>query len=205
MKRNRRGKSLIEATVSTALLGLVAVASISLTMFFSQAAKETAIARHSIESLNQAEETLSPTVSNMVFRKYLPTTFESNGPVNDVFSKGSTTSARWHWKNNEPVMWQLYPHIYGVAKKSGICLQDRETRVEFDRSRQILLLDYQYRGDGELVECLGGKTQGMITVKDVVVNHVSEAQVVRVGNRALRLWFKQYGEWRSVRAGFLEQ
>ncbi|WP_164928608.1 hypothetical protein [Gloeobacter violaceus] len=205
MKRNVRGTSFIESVVGTALLALAVTASTTIYIMFNRELVSTSADRDSSEKGHQIKYNLAPALEGMLFRKYLPGTIEQNGPINFEFSRDSTVSARWYWSNDEVAMLQLYPHIYGVTQNSGVCLQDRITTVIFDRENKSLSIDYKHMEEGKLVGCLGGDFADLIRTGKITYKNVSEAQLVRVGNRANRFWYKVGDEWLSIEGGFLEQ
>ncbi|UFP95371.1 hypothetical protein [Gloeobacter morelensis] len=203
MKRNTRGVGFTEIIVSIPLLGLTSATCLSLYLMFVGESISTAEARYSTESLNHIKMTLSPALDGMHFKKYNPATFENNGPINGSFNFESTNSARWLWIIDKAAAYQLFPHVFSLMNKSGICLQDRITRIEFNRELKELSFSHQYRGEGALVECLGGN-EPRIQIERFTWNGVSEAQLISLGNRSIRFWFQLNGEWHSIDAGFVE-
>jgi hypothetical protein len=148
--------------VSVALLGLLVSAGTQLFLLNLREARTTSEMRTRTETRIQMAAMLRSALTGMIFVKRRDI-FYANGPVQETFQlQTDYRNALWRWKNTATAFRQLYPQLVGLSTNSGICLQDRETEISFNKVEQVLTLEYYaYRRDGQLVKCLDGTSDGV--------------------------------------------
>jgi hypothetical protein len=205
--RNRRGVSLAESLVATALFGGMLYVMISLQIFMARENVQASIDLDAERRLNEIWKAFGSTrINEMFFPEYIgnsPNSIRPNGPVNSEVLPTSI-SARWLWESGYKYMDRLQPQLYALRLVNGVCVPWQRLEIDFNRERQTMTIEYIRTRYGIEGPCSGIRTEpgDSLRIGPTTWSKITDVQLVSSPTSSLLfLWFKSNGDWRCVTAG----